>query len=236
MLPKQEIADAIASHARGLTVDGKLMGVDVSLINNLADSISGRFPVPAVTASDGITVRAAVELADHESIVLEYYLDNAKPPVGTWGIGVTAASGHNVLQYKDNPSTIGHVLDVYVSLLRTKYLPPVLRAFKGRALTEAQLAAALSFHYNTGAIERTDWVGMWLDGKITQARTFLEGHYLNGGALASRRKAEAALFFGNQWISDGKVSVIPVGKPSYQPLFSKAYLVDIRAEMARALA
>jgi lysozyme len=235
-MTKQDIADKIATQVRSLSVDGKVMGTDVSLINNLAASLFARYPVPTVATPDGLTVRGAVELVEHESIVLEWYLDNAKPPVGTWGIGVTAASGHNVSQYKDKPSTIEHVLDVYVDLLRKTYIPAVLRAFKGTPLTEAQLAAALSFHYNTGAIEHTDWVGMWLGGSKISARQFWESHYLNGGALTARRKAEAALFFDGKWTSDGKVTVYPVNKPSYTPAFGKGYLVDIRADMALALA
>lgn len=233
---QQEIADKLALGVRELSHDGKIMSADVTLINQLAASLHSRYPLPVVAASDGLTLRGAIELADHESIVLEYYLDNAKPPVGTWGIGVTAASGHNVLQYKDRPSTIETVLDVYVDLLRKTYIPAVLRAFKGTPLTEAQFTAALSFHYNTGAIGRTDWVDLFLARRLTESRAFLESHYLNGGALKARRKAEAALFFGNQWMSDGKVTVYPVNKPSYTPAFSKGYLVDIRADMAKALA
>lgn len=154
----------------------------------------------------------------------------------TWGIGVTANSGHDVMRYRDKPQTIEHVLKIYIWLLRTVYVPDVLKAFKGRALTEAQFAAALSFHYNTGAILRTDWVAMWLAGEGKKARGFLETHYLNGGALKERRMKEAALFFDGRWSSDGLINVLPVVKPSYKPSWRGVKLVDVRPLMDAALA
>lgn len=181
-----------------------------------------------------LTPRVAMELVDHEAMVLEAYKDSAN--VWTWGIGVTDKSGHSVLRYKDNPQPISHVLAIYIWLLRNNYLPDVLRAFKGFPLTEAQLAAALSFHYNTGAILGTEWVGLWKSGKADQARRFLESHYLNGGDLTERRGKEAALFFDGKWSQDGKAKVIPVRKPSYTPNWSGTKLVDITADLVAAIA
>ena len=188
-----------------------------------------------MTINGNITARLACEVAGAEGIVLEWYLDSATPPVGTWGIGVTNASGHLVDRYKDKPASIERVMQIYIWLLRTKYGPEVLAAFKGRALTEAQFAAALSFHYNTGAIGVTAWVPLYLAGKIAEARKFLETHYLNDGDLKQRRMDEAALFFDGKWKHlDGLVNVYPVRKPSYLP--GKPTRVDIRADVARALA
>ena len=189
----------------------------------------------ASTSADGLTVRAMCELVGHEAIVREWYLDNAKPPRGTWGIGVTNASGHGVDRYKDNPQPIEHCLEVFVWLVRTRYLPPVLKAFAGYPLTEAQIAAALSFEYNTGAIANTEWVPMVLAGQMAAARTFLETHYLNGGVLQDRRKKEAALFFDGAWSGDGTANVYPVRKPSYTPDFAHPTRIDITAPMAAAM-
>lgn len=186
--------------------------------------------------TDLLTARAACELAEKEGLVLETYLDNATPPRWTWGIGVTDASGHRVARYKNNPSTVEHALEIYAWLLRTKYVPDVLKAFGKFALTEAQFAAALSFHYNTGAILRTDWVKLVLQGQMKQARDFLTEHYLNGGNLQSRRDEEAALFFDGKWKNDGHVNILPVLKPSYQPSFRRAVRTDILADMVKALA
>jgi lysozyme len=156
--------------------------------------------------------------------------------VATWGIGVTSASGHAVARYKDNPQTIEAVLRVYLWLLRTKYLPDVEKAFADHVLSEQELAAALSFHYNTGAILKSDWVRLFLAGNRAGAREFLETHYLNGGDLVKRRKQEASLFFDGAWIGDGRVPVYPVKRPSYTPDWGHVQIVDIRADMEKAFA
>jgi lysozyme len=180
------------------------------------------------------TSRAALELVEHEAIVRECYLDSVN--VWTWGIGVTNASGHNIDRYKDAPQTIEHCLEVYLEILRAKYLPAVEKAFSGYMLKEHELAAALSFHYNTGAIGKTDWVHLAKIGQRTAARNFLETHYLNGGDLTKRRKAEASLFFDGKWAGDGRVLVYPVRKPSYHPDFAHPQIADIREDMEKAFA
>lgn len=237
---EQQIADRLAERARELAYQGKLVEGDIPHLNALARSLFSHFPiagVPATSYTSGeLTARIALELIEHESIVLEAYYDNAKPPVLTWGIGVTSRSGHNVDRYVDKPTTIQRVLEIYIWLLRTVYAPDVLKAFGGKPLTEAQFGAALSFHYNTGAILKTDWVKLWLAGKHTAAREFLETHYLNGGDLTKRRKLEAALFFDGKWTSDGRVNVLGVRKPSRKPDWSKVQVVDIRADLNKALA
>lgn len=183
---------------------------------------------------DLLTARVALELVDHEAIVLEAYLDSEN--VWTWGIGVTDRSGHGVARYKNSPSTIQHVLEVYLWLLRKNYIPAVLRAFDGFPLTEEQFAAALSFHYNTGAIGTTSWVRMVKNGQLAAARNFLTTHYLNDGALQGRRDKEAALFFDGKWSQRGTATVLPINKSTYRPIFSKGKQVDIRADMDKALA
>lgn len=232
---KQQYADSIAAVLRKLAPGGQLDAADVPLIDQLAAQWDARRikapfvnPVAATReaiASIRLTARTAAELVGHEAIVLEWYLDSED--VGTWGIGVTDKSGHSVARYKDNPQTIGRVLEVYIWLLNTNYIPDVREAFAGCELTEAQFAAALSFHYNTGAIERTDWVKLFKAGKLKAARDFLETHYLNAGDLTERRKKEAALFFDGTWSGDGTAQVIPVSKPSYRPSFRRAERIDI---------
>ncbi|WP_447727288.1 lysozyme [Sphingomonas koreensis] len=197
----------------------------------------GRVHVPSAPLESPVadlTPRIVLELTSHEAIVLEWYRDSEG--VGTWAIGVTNASGHSVDRYKDNPQPLRKCLEVSIWLMRAKYLPDVLQAFAGVSLTEAQLAAALSFHYNTGAILRTDWVRLYKEGKRTAAREFLVSHYLNGGDLTERRAKEAALFFDGRWSQDGKVAIYDVAKPSYSPKWSSAKRVDISAEVAAILA
>lgn len=180
---------------------------------------------PKPVAEIKITAQMAAEIVGHEAIVLEAYRDSEG--VWTWGIGVTDASGHSVMRYKDNPQTIEKVLQIYIWLLETNYAPDVRREFAGCMMTEAEFTAALSFHYNTGAILRTEWTDLAKEGKRKAARDFLESHYLNGGDLLERRKDEAALFFDGKWSNDGKTTVWPVKKPSYRPDWGNGKRIDI---------
>lgn len=191
-----------------------------------APSIGHNAP-PAVTE---LTLRTVMEIVDHEGMVLEAYKDSKG--IWTWGIGVTDASGHEVGRYKDKPATIERVLEIYIWLLRTRYLPGVLRAFEGHPLAEHELAAALSFHYNTGAIGRADWVKDVVAGRDEQARSSIM-NWRSPPEIVTRRRAEQRLFFEGRWSSDNIVPVYGVSKPSYQP--RGARMIDIRADLQRAL-
>jgi len=173
-------------------------------------------------AEDGLlSLKTLVELASHEGIVLEAYKDSKG--IWTWGIGVTSRSGHHVERYKDNPQTLDKVFDIYEWLLRTKYLPEVLKTFNGYELSESQLAAALSFHYNTGAIGSATWVKSWKAGSVAQAkREFM--NWKSPKEIIPRREKERDLFFEGKWSNkDGKVTVYTeVNKPSYTPKWSSA--------------
>lgn len=195
------------------------------------DEFLDRMGVPREVS--GLTERGAGELVSHEAIVQEAYRDSEG--IWTWSVGLTAASGVDPLQFKDKPASLEACLAAFIERTRARYVPDVHRAFAGKVLTEAQFAAALSFHYNTGAILRSDWVTLFLAGKVKEARAFLESHYLNGGTLTDRRKKEAALFFDGKWSGDGTALVIPVSKPSYQPAFGRAKRVDIRQAIKEAM-
>jgi lysozyme len=111
--------------------------------------------------------------------------------------------------------------------MRERYLPVVERAFAGFDLNEAQIAAALGFHWNTGAIASTSWVRMVKAGQGPGARQFLTTHYLNDGDLTARRRREAALFFDGKWPADLACPVYPVRKPGYAPNFGKGQRIDL---------
>ena len=185
----------------------------------------------APVAYADITPRMVLELIEHEGIVLEAYKDSVG--VWTWGLGVTNASGHQVHpRYKDKPQTLSHCLAITVWLLRTKYLPAVLAAFGSRPLAEHELAAALSFHWNTGAIGRAGWVASAIAGRRDEAKAkFMD--WRKPSEIISRRKAERDLFFEGKWTSDGVVPVYSVAKPSYAPRGAK--MIDISAALTEAM-
>ena len=186
----------------------------------------------AFSLENPLTVRVCQEIIEHEAIVPEMYLDSEGVP--TWGIGVTDRSGHLVGRYKDNPQPLERVFEIFVWLLKNVYVPPVLREFKGHDLTEAQFAAALSFNYNTGAIEKATWPDLWKAGDKEDARhSFLQ--WRKPAAIIPRREKESALFFDGVWSQDGRASIIPVRKPSYKPHFAGMQEVDICDDLRRAL-
>jgi lysozyme len=202
---------------------------DIAILDGALDQLG----VPRDgAAAAGLTVRGALELIGHEAIVREAYKDSVG--VWTWGIGVTNASGHNVDRYKDNPQPVAKCLMVFIWLLRARYIPAVEAAFAGHTLSEAQFAAALSFHYNTGAITSADWVKQWKRGEIAQARTAFM-NWRNPPEIIPRREKERDLFFDGHWSGDGKANVLPVLKPSYRPDFRHPQRVDVTADVAALL-
>src|SRR5690554_6331906 len=91
----------------------------------------------------------ALEVACHEALVRQTYKDSVG--VLTWCVGMTNATGHTVERYIGKPASLQHCMNIYAWAL-DRYADGVRRAFKGTPLTKAQFAAALSFHWNTGAI------------------------------------------------------------------------------------
>ena len=209
----------------GVTVDGWAGSETHAALNRL-------IAAPVSLAYD-VTERVALELLHHEAIVREAYKDSVG--VWAWGVGVTNASGHEVYpRYKDNPQSLERVLEIFVWLLKTKYGPDVKAAFGGRDLTEEQFAAALSFHYNTGAIGVADWVDTWLSGQVDKARAEIM-NWRKPASIIGRRTAERDLFFSGVWSQTGLTTEYPVAKPSYAPKWSGAKKIDVREALRSVL-
>jgi GH24 family phage-related lysozyme (muramidase) len=176
-----------------------------------------------------LTKQVLLEIISHEGIVPEAYKDSKG--IWTWGIGVTTASGHSVQRYIDHPQPLSRVIEVYKWLLETKYLPDVLEAFKGHKLSENELASALSFHYNTGAIKKASWVKAFMAGNVSSAKQLFM-NYRKPVEIIDRRTKERDLFFKGSWSNDGKALVYSeVSKPSYVPRWRSAKRVDISKEL-----
>lgn len=168
-----------------------------------------------------LTPRIVAAVAHEEGLVLEAYKDSVG--VWTWSIGVTSASGHNVMQYKDKPSTIEAAVAASIDVMRKRYLPAVQQAFEGHRLKDNEIAGALSFHWNTGAIARASWVKFWKAGLMDSARaSYLS--WQKPPEIIARRKRDAALFFDGVW-PEPTVPVYSVRKPSYTP--GKATRMDL---------
>ena len=170
-----------------------------------------------------LTPRILGEILQHEGLAREAYRDSVG--VWTWSVGITDASGHKVARYRDNPQSIERCLEVFVWLLTTRYLPAVLAAFGAFEPEEHQLAGALSFHYNTGAIARASWLKRFLDGDADAAsKAILD--WRRPPEILPRRRRERDLFFDAKWTGDGRVAVYEVSKPGYRPVRSRRISVD----------
>lgn len=156
-----------------------------------------------------ISKRGALELIAHEGAVLEAYKDSVG--VWTWGIGITNASGHEVFpRYRNNPQTLDRVLEVYLWALK-RYEADVIKTFAPMKLNEHQLAAAASFHYNTGGIRRASWVRHFKQGNTAAAkRAFMA--WKKPAEIIPRRKAERDLFFDGKWTGKTKITIWGVRK------------------------
>jgi len=173
-----------------------------------------------------ITYKVALEVASHEAIVRQAYKDTKG--IWTWSIGLTNASGHNVERYIGKPQTLQHCLAVYVWALE-RYAKEVREAFT-KPLSEAQFAAALSFHYNTGAIKRATWVKSFNAGKIDTAKAEIM-NYKKPAEIIPRRQKERDLFFNGVWSNKGTILEYQVNAKA-QPVSPKA--VNVEQELKAA--
>ena len=160
-----------------------------------------------------ITYNTVLEFGVHEGLVRQAYKDVAG--VWTWSMGLTDACGHLVERYKDKPQEISKCLEIFIWALEGNYARKVREVFSGITLSEAQFAAALSFHWNTGAIGTATWVKEWKAGNIDGARAAIlnwryatvKGKKQEIGALKDRRIAERDLFFDGKWLNDGSTII-----------------------------
>jgi len=177
-----------------------------------------------------LTPRIVGEILSHEGLVREAYRDSQG--IWTWSVGITDASGHRVARYRDNPQPLERCLEVYLWLLATRYLPAVLKAFGSHEPAEHELAAALSFHYNTGGIARAEWLRRFLAGERDEARrAFLA--WSRPPEIVPRRRRERDLLFDGAWSGDGRCMIYEVAKPSYRPVRGRR--IEVAATLARLL-
>lgn len=131
-------------------------------------------------------------LRREEGEVLRAYLD----PVGVWtiGVGLTAASGV-VQPRRGMVITAGEADRLLSKALAKNYEPAVRKAMPGAPQTAFD--AAISFHFNTGAIGRASWVGAWKKVDWPAVRAGLLRWTKGGGkvlpGLRARREREFRL-------------------------------------------
>lgn len=178
-----------------------------------------------------ITYKTALEIITHEAIVREAYKDSVG--VWTWSVGITSASGHSVDRYIRRPQPMTHCLEIFAWALE-KYAADVREAFSGHDLTEAQFAAALSFHYNTGAIGRATWVTQWKQGRIADAKKGIM-QWNKPPEIKERRKKERDLFFDGAWSQSGFATEYTEVRDNGSIVWGSAKRVNVEDALKKAM-
>lgn len=129
-----------------------------------------------------------------EGFCRQTYLDGGN--VRTWGFGLTARSGFDVLQYIRKNAEVSECVKQFIFVFN-HYFCRVADILGHDASLEV-LTGASSFHWNTGSIDKASWVHYFKDGDLEIA----EKHFLEWDKpeyILARRKREADLIFRNKW-------------------------------------
>lgn len=174
-----------------------------------------------------IDLQTALEICCHEAVIRQSYKDSRGK--WTWSVGITSASGHGVERYIGKPQPLKHCLEVYAWLLE-KYAKDVRKAF-GRELKKHEFTAALSFHWNTGAILQAAWVKKYKAGDIAGARRSFMA-WKSPSEIIPRRRAERDLFFDGKWSNDGTMTEYTRLTRRSTPDWKSARRITIGADLA----
>lgn len=133
----------------------------------------------------------------HEAVVLTPYKDS----VGVWtiGAGITqpAVGAEKWRELMHSHLTLDNAIALFTQTL-TKYEADVNAAFT-RPLEQHQFDAAVSFHWNTGAIKRASWVKMFNAGRSDEEVANAMMQWVKPKALFQRRRAEKRLFLYGEY-------------------------------------
>ena len=151
--------------------------------------------------------KGMMEIIAHEAIVLSPYRD--VKDIWTIGIGHTAmAGGINPAKF-NGELTLAGALHIFSSDL-AKYERRVAKAFT-RPLAQHEFDAAVSFDFNTGAIDRATWVETFNAG-YREAAIEQIMNWQKPPQIIPRRQKEQALFASGHYASNGTAMVYPATK------------------------
>ena len=152
-------------------------------------------------------------LVAHEGVVPAPYQDSVG--VWTYGIGHTAAAGapDPADMPRGMPDDLDAALrDVFAVFRRdlARYEAEVEKALARTPVQQHEFDAAVSFHFNTGAIGRAAWVDLWRRGQKADAAASMLANWRKPAEIIGRRTAERDLFltgdYGKQAATVWKVN------------------------------
>jgi lysozyme len=166
-----------------------------------------------------------MELIGHEAIVQTKYRDSKN--VWTIGVGHTKAAG------EPDPATYTEVMplkEVFKLFQKDvqKYADEVNAALKV-PVSQSEFDALVSFHFNTGGINRASLVKSINAGdKKTAAKQFLS--WKKPPEIMGRRKKEQKLFAEGAYSNGGKATVYPADAMG-KVMWSKGKRIDLAKEL-----
>lgn len=169
--------------------------------------------------------RGVAFLVAHEGIVPAPYLDSVG--VWTYGVGHTAAAGAPIpsQMVRGMPADLDAALrDVFAVFRRdlARYEADVATAIGRTPCEQHEFDAAVSFHFNTGAISRATWVDLWKSSRKDAAAASMLANWRRPAEIIGRRTAERDLFLTGNY-GNARATVWPVsaaGKIAWKPLRS----------------
>lgn len=170
------------------------------------------------------------DIISHEAIVLTPYLDAANPPVWTIGVGHTKMAGGL------NPETFtGRMtLEQALKLLErdlAKFEKRVNSAFT-RPLKQHEFDAAVSFDFNTGAIDRATWVKAFNAGnRVLAVKQIM--NWVKPKSLRGRRLSEQLLFDRGTYSNNGTAKVY-VASAAGAVLWKQGRVVKLAGDFFKA--
>jgi lysozyme len=172
-----------------------------------------------------LSKQGAMELIGHEAIVQTKYRDSKN--LWTIGVGHTRAAG------EPDPATYTEVMplkEVFKLFQKDvqKYADDVNAALKV-PVSQSEFDALVSFHFNTGGINRASLVKSINAGdKKTAAKQFLS--WKKPPEIMGRRKKEQKLFAEGAYSNGGKATVYPADAKR-KVMWSKGKRIDLAMEL-----
>ena len=144
-------------------------------------------------------------LVAHEGVVPGPYLDSVG--VWTYGIGHTKAAGDPdpASLPRGMPDDLDAALREVFTVFRRdleKYETAVTKALGNTSVEQHEFDAAVSFHYNTGAIGRASWVDLWKRSQKADAARSMLANWRKPAEIIGRRTAERDLFLTGTYGTD----------------------------------
>lgn len=141
--------------------------------------------------------RGIAFLVAHEGVVPAPYFDSVG--VLSFGVGHTAAAGPPIPadMPRGMPADLDAALrDVFAVFRRdlARYEADVLRVMGRTPMEQHEFDAAVSFHFNTGAMARAAWVSFWKSGDKRAAAASMLANWRRPAEIIGRRTAERDLF------------------------------------------